>query len=290
MKALRCAALAALVQLAGGAVLAGAAPQTVSVEQPRAHGHVVGDVLTQRVLLERGAQGFEPGELPGAARIGVWLERRPGRVETSADGRRWLALDYQLINAPREMRSVQMPGFEIAGAAGHAALAVPAWTLVVSPLALAEPGKAGLPELQPDRDAPLAAVQPIQRRLSFWASATLLLLAGWSGWWAWRNWRASSAQPFARAWRALRGSDDADPQAWRALHRAFDGAAGRAVHAASLPALFRQAPQFEALRPDIEAFYRASAARFFGDAAQAKPVSPRALCAACRRIEKQHER
>lgn len=287
---------------AGGVVVADAATGSPApaagdaavVEQPRSHGHLVGDMLTQRVLLERAAQAFEPAELPGAQRIGVWLERRAGRIETTADGRRWGVFDYQLINAPREMRSLQMPAFELAGAAGQPALVVPAWTIVVSPLALNEPDKAGLPLLQPDREAPQVAVAPLQRRLGFWGVATLLLLAAWPGWWAWRNWRAASALPFAQAWRSLRRGDDLQAPAWQVLHRAFDAAAGRAVHAGSLPALFRQQPQLETLRPDIEAFYRASAARFFAEggssAASATAVSPRSLCAACRRIERQHER
>ena len=37
---------------------------TAVVEQPRPFGYVVGDVVTQRVLLEIGGQGFAPAALP----------------------------------------------------------------------------------------------------------------------------------------------------------------------------------------------------------------------------------
>ena len=51
------------------------APNAI-VEQPRPFGYVVGDVLTQRILLQVEGHGFEPAALPRAERVGVWLERR----------------------------------------------------------------------------------------------------------------------------------------------------------------------------------------------------------------------
>ena len=51
------AALLAIAMTAGAASAA-------TVEQPRAFGHVIGDVLTQRVLLEEAGQALQPGALP----------------------------------------------------------------------------------------------------------------------------------------------------------------------------------------------------------------------------------
>ena len=46
------------------------------------------------------------------------------------------------------------------------------------------------------------------------------------------------------------------PEAWRALHRAFDQTAGRVVQTATLPALFERVPQLQSLRPRDRAVLR----------------------------------
>jgi mxaA protein len=271
------------------AATAPAVPATV--EQPRAFGHTIGDVLTQRVLLQLDGHDFRPAKLPEPARIGVWFERHPARVETAADGPQWLVLQYQLLNAPRELATVNLPALKLAGPAGSPELQVPAWTISVAPLTPRRAfGEVGLPELQPDRPAPRVETGPLQRRLRFSVGALVLALTAWGAWLAWRNWRASSAQPFARALRQLRRLAPNDPRAWRALHEAFDHTAGRVLQGATLPMLFEQSPQLKPLRARIEQFYAQSAALFFGPGLPAGALSPQQLCGELRRIERRHER
>jgi mxaA protein len=116
-------------------------------------------------------------------------------------------------------------------------------------------------------------------------------LAAWLAWWAWRNRRAHSSQPFAVALRQLhdRKLDDSAPEAWHALHRAFDETAGRAIRPETLPVLFERAPQLTPLRALIEKFYAESARRFFANAPTSEPIAIGALCSDLRRIEKRHE-
>ena len=64
-------------------------------QAPRGFGHVLGDLVTQRVLLEHQGRALEPAALPPADRVSLWLERRAVRRETDANGRRWLAIDQQ---------------------------------------------------------------------------------------------------------------------------------------------------------------------------------------------------
>src|SRR5690606_18252838 len=52
-----------------------------TVQQPRPFGYFIGDILTQRVLLEAAGRELEP-TLPRAERVGIWFERRPARIET----------------------------------------------------------------------------------------------------------------------------------------------------------------------------------------------------------------
>jgi mxaA protein len=262
------------------------------VEQPRAWGHSIGDVLSQRVLLQVQGRTVDLPRLPDPGRIGVWLERRPAHIETDADGRRWLRLDYQLINAPQALTAVSLPALELRTAAGI--LQVPAWPVSAAPLtprsAFAE---GALHTLQPDRAAPAIDTAPLRRQLALWSTLCGALLLAWAGWFAWRNWRSARSLPFARARRALRALGDDAPEAWQVLHRAFDRCAGASLQAASLHRLFERAPQFAPLRADIERFYAASAARFFGGHAampsSAAAMSPRALAQALARIERRHE-
>jgi mxaA protein len=258
---------------------------TALVEQPRPFGYVVGDVMTQRVLLEIDGRELVPAGVPKAQRVNLWLERRPARIESLPDGRRWLAIDYQVINAPQSLTTVNLPAFDLQGAADGATLKIAAWPISVNALT-----SDGSSELRPDRPAPAIATAPIRRQIAIWSSAFLLVLAAWLGWLAWRNWRAAAAQPFAHALHEMRHLDGTAPEAWRALHHAFDRTAGRVVHTATLAALFERVPQLQSLRPEIEQFFAQSTALFFGGGLPADRMSARALCAQLRRIERRIER
>jgi len=259
-----------------------------AIEQPRPFGHVVGDILTQRVPLASG-RTLAPTALPGPQRLGAWIERRAARVERAADGRRWLVVDYQLVNAPQAPATVRLPAWRLAGDAAQPAVLVPAWPVAVSPITVPATPGAGTWQLRPDRPASRVATAPLRLRLLLAAGALVAWLAAWAGWLAWRHWHEARSLPFAAAARALDRLDDGHPSAWRALHEAFDRTAGEVLRASTLPRLFERAPRFEPLRDRIEAFYAQSAARFFGQAperAGAAVASPRALCRELRRIER----
>jgi mxaA protein len=283
--------LIAAIVVAIGAIDAGAAPAAAVVEQPRPFGYVIGDVVTQRVLLEIEGRAVDPAALPKAERVGVWLERRPARIESRPDGHRWLAVEYQLINAPQALTTVNLPSFELQGLSAEIALQVAEWPISVNVLTPPTAFRAGgLDELRPDRAAPTMATEPIRRQVVVWSGAFLLTLAVWLAWVVWRNWRAATARPFARALHDMRRLDETAPEAWQALHRAFDETAGRVIQIATLPTLFDRAPHLEALRSQIERFYAQSGELFFGCGSPADRLSTRALCAQLRRIEKRHER
>lgn len=268
---------------------AGAAPATV--DQPRPFGYVIGDVVTQRVLLEIEGHELLPAALPKAERVGVWLERRAARIESRPDGRRWLAVEYQVINAPQELTTVNLPSFQLQDLSAGIALKIAEWPISVNALTPRTAFQAGgLDELRPDRAAPTIATDPIRRQIVIWSGAFLLTLAVWLAWVVWRNWREATARPFARALHDIRRLDETAPEAWQALHRAFDQTAGRAIQIATLPALFDRAPHLQTLRPEIERFYLQSSELFFGGGSSADRLSTRALCAQLRRIEKRHER
>lgn len=261
------------------------------VEQPRAFGHTLGDVLTQRVLLAIDGKPVELTKAPAPGRVGVWLERRPTRIERDADGLHWLVIEHQLINAPQALTALTLPALDLQTSGGL--LGVAAWPFSAAPLTPRNAfARGALDALQPDRAAPAVDTTAIRRQIALWGGLCIATLLAWGGWLAWRSWRAGRSQPFARALRemsALRGRGDDAPEAWQALHRAFDRTAGRSLQPASLARLFERAPQYAPLRADIERFFAQSAALFFGDGQPADTLPLRSFARRLRSIEKRHE-
>jgi mxaA protein len=290
------AALWVLLMYAGAAASADTT-STATIQQPRPFGYVLGDTLTQRVLLQSHGHNFDPTELPVTERVGLWVARLSAKITSDDNGQRWLVMDYQLINAPQQLMTVNLPAVTLKQKTGTEELSIPEWPISIAPLTpRAAFGKGGLQDLRPDHPAPTLPTSALWRQLEIWSSALAITLAAWLAWWLIRYMRAAANQPFARASREIRRGDSDSPQAWLALHRAFDSTAGRALQIDTLPALFQRAPHFESQRAEIEHFYAESTRRFFNVAATPEPaarpttLSLRSLCATLRRIEKQHER
>jgi mxaA protein len=296
-------------------------PQTTTlavVEQPRPTGYFVGDLLTQHILLQESGRSFTPAALPTAGRVSAWFERRRSTITTDTNLRRWLVVEYQILNAPPKLITVTLPAWQLvipAGPAGPAtALKIPAVSVHIAPLSLpGSPDQVGTRDLRLDREPPVLATAPIRRAIGFSAGALLLTVIAWLGWIVWRNRRAITTLPFARALREMRELDDREPPAWQILHRAFDRTAGRVIQSSTLPILFERAPQLAPLRAQIEEFFTQSSLLFFGSQPRAgaipseRPSSagtpqhtetmssaprashPRALCAELRRIERRYE-
>jgi mxaA protein len=276
------------------------------VEQPRLTGYFVGDLLTQRVLLQRDGQTLAPAVLPPTGRVSAWFERHRVTVATDAAFRRWLVIEYQILNAPPKLTAVTLPAWQltVASSAGGSpmTLRVPSISINVAPLSLpGSPEQVGTRDLRPDRLPPVIPTAPIRRAITLSASALALTLIAWIGWALWRNRRAVATQPFARALREMRTLDDHEPRAWQALHRAFDRTAGRVIQSATLPVLFERAPQLAPARAQIETFFAQSNLLFFGSAAtnggptppkdaRSPAALPRPLCVELLRIERSHER
>lgn len=269
------------------------AQRTAVVEQPRGTGYFVGDLLEQRVLLESDGRKVA-SHPPAPGRVSAWFDRRSVSVVEDATLRSWLVVQYQVLNAPSKLVTVTLPGWKLSlsGQPGTgAAVWVPPASVNIAPLSPpGTPQQVGAHDLRPDRLPAPTPIAPLRREILYSTGLLILTLVAWFVWTAWRNRRALARQPFARALRAMRGLDGEELSAWRALHRAFDETAGRAVQATTLSALFAQAPQLLPLKAQIEQFYAQSLQRFYAPlTAAAGGLSPRALCLELRRIERRHE-
>lgn len=281
--------VAAITLACSGSVCAGDLV-TATVEQPRAFGHVLGDVLSQRVLLE--IDGHDAGEVtpPSNGRIDVWFERRKPYVETDREGRRWMVIDYQLINAPETLTEIRLPPVRLTSKSGKL-LQVTEWPVSVGPLTPRAAFDAGdLRTLRPDRLVPSAPMAPIKRRLLSVLALLTATLAAWVGWWFWRNRRDAHRLPFALAWQKIQNLKtpdvDSNADAWLCVHRALDETAGHVVHAGALTTLFTPAPYLEPLRPELETFYARSRERFFGNDMGRERFALRDFCRALYRAER----
>jgi mxaA protein len=287
----------ACASLAGKASPARPAVTYAVVEQPRLTGYFVGDLLTQRVLLQRDGQTLTPVTLPLPGRVSTWFERRLVTTTSDAALRRWLVIEYQILNAPPKLVDITLPGWQLAiktsGGAPPMTLTVPSVSINVAPLSPpGSPEQVGTRDLRPDRLPPVIPTGPTRRAMALSAGALALTVIAWIVWVVWRNRRAVATQPFARALRELSALDDGEPRTWSVVHRAFDRTAGRVIQSATLPVLFERAPQLAPARAKIEDFYAQSSLLFFGGAPNGSRTAaplPRALCIELRRIERRHE-
>ncbi|SAL34859.1 hypothetical protein AWB70_02408 [Caballeronia cordobensis] len=273
--------------------LNGACRADTIVQQPRAFGYVLGDMLTQRVLLSLDGHDLHDVPPPSTGRTGLWLERRQTRIEKDAQGRAWMVIDYQIVNAAQSLTQAEVPAFDLTPATG-ATLHVPAWPISIGALTPRASFNAG--DLQPLRPDRIVLPEPrvdTRRRMFAMLALTAATLTGWMAWWSWRRREDARRLPFARAWESIRKRDaadiDADDGAWVSVHRALDETAGQVVHARSLNELLLRAPWLEALRTQLEAFYAGSQQRFFSRENSSAPFALRAFARALYRAEKKRQ-
>ncbi len=266
---------------------------TAFVQQPpRAFGYVIGDVVEQRIHLRSDGRNMELEEIPPERRVDRWLERLSSTLITDSLGLHWLTLRYQVINSPSELVTISLPALNLATIKGEA-LDVEAWPMTISPLIPeAVAGSSELQPMQPDRQPVPPDSRVAVDRLKYTGIALVLTIFSWLGWWLWRQHTDARRLPFSRAFQEMRklgkkGIDE-NRDAWLALHRAFNGVAGRTINSGTIEELIRQETWLEPLQLRIEAFYAASVARFFAQVSRPKPFELFEFGKLMHLAEKQH--
>lgn len=248
------------------------------VEQPsRAVGYVIGDVLIQNIRLDSDHSAVVLDELPATERVDQWLERVSSKVIRKHNNQPWLELRYQIVNAPTKLITTSLPALTLSVVEGST-IHVDSRDFTVSPLSPASVGNSdALPAMMPNRMPTPPAIETPRRYLRYSLMALLVTLLVWSAWWLWRNSQDATRLPFSRAWRELRkihsGQVENSPQAWFALHHAFNGFAGRTINSGSINQLIQQTTWLQPLQSRIEGFYAASATRFFEQADKPLPFA-----------------
>jgi mxaA protein len=268
--------------LAGWALLAGpgVAADEPAIDEPRAYGHVVGDLLTRTVRLNLPAgRRLDPDGLPRPGRVDAWLELHSIDVRPGAGSNTTLRLNYQVINVGADVVTTVLPALKLplapnAGAAAGEAIELPDWPVHLSPLtAPFAVSRGALSEMQPDIAPVREPLQPLLQRLALYGLLLCLLAGPWLlarfpqlAFWrrrapflaAWRD---------LKAWRAQEASAEATRHALTRLHAAFDATAGGAVFEQHLDALYAARPSLRPAAREIEAFFATSREVFFAQGA-----------------------
>lgn len=107
-----------------------------AVQTPRPFGNVLGDEITQRIILEtRPGVELQTASLPGKGQLNRWLNLNA--VSIKQNGQHYeIDLVYQLFYAALEVKALKLPGFTLQlledGQASNQS--VPAWEFTMSPL------------------------------------------------------------------------------------------------------------------------------------------------------------
>ncbi|QGM46023.1 nonribosomal peptide synthetase MxaA [Methylocystis heyeri] len=252
---------------------------SVEIKRERAFGYFVGDLVRAVVEIRGPVEGeLLRSSLPQPASLSLSLDlREVSPTEEFVEGatRVWrLRLTYQNFYAALDVRSIEVPAFELSFEVSGARrlVSAPAWRFSVAPLReiVLERKESGQEYLRPDPGVDFVDGSP-----TFWLafssaalSALLCIMVAWDRGWA--PFHRRSSRVFAGAARKLealrrrRDAIEATPQAMRELHRAFDAAAGKRILAGDLEEFFLSRPEFDRQRCTTERFYSVSEKMFFG--------------------------
>jgi len=274
-------------------LLPGAVAVSAASSQPlRDFGYFIGDVLTQRVPLQIDGQNLQLAATPPNERVGRWLRRLSSTRQRDATGQDWLLLEYQVINSPRKPVTVSLPALHLDVVDGEPLLVDPL-PISISPLTPASgAGEDEPPGMRPDRAPVPPDTGQAMQGLQFGSLALAITLAAWLGWWLWRLYARSERAPFAAAFHRLRCLDarrlDENPDAWLALHRAFNATAGRSITGSNINLLIGQAPWLASQQPRIDEFFRFSGLRFFAQDPRPSSFALFEFARELQRAEKRH--
>ena len=287
-----CLALVLLVAFAP-AVFAQAISGIV-IETPRQFGYVIGDRIRHEMQLSlREPFRLDLASLPESGRLDRWLAisaataTRQDRDDIVVYR---IGIDYQIVNAPRELTAVTIPQLEFLVVGGPNPLPVflQEWTFSIGPIAEAGPR----PELLLRADRRPQPIPVGGRIIRLWIDGLLLAgLLGYLAWWRWLLPRLKRGRyPFSGACgelrRLLRPASTADDYklGLRAFHAAVNAAAGHVVFIDNLHEFLESRPEYAGLQAELAALYARSRDVFFNNAPiEAPALSLRELVELCRR-------
>ena len=299
---LRPACLLAALLLASS--LAQAAPAVqIQRDDVRLFGYQLGDVVTESVDIQL-APGYvlDASSLPKAGKRAGWFTLRAIRQQdhplTNGGTRVHLDIEVQLVNAPKQAQTVNVPPIALRfKGATTVTETIASLAVDVVPLGTGEL-RADLPELRPLRAAPLINLDEANRQLQWTgvaaATGLLWLLLTLTV----RALKPRARRPFAQAARELRPllrasqSLEGARQAVQRVHRAFDQAAGHRLFTEGVSAYTDRVGADAKLQAQTRDFFQLSRQLFFAPETAGAPADVatqlRTLVKAWQHFERRH--
>lgn len=281
-------------------VLVAQAISDIRVVTPREFGYTIGDTIRHEMYLSlAGTYRLDMTTLPPDGRLNRWLEisRSEALVEHRKNGVSYhIVVDYQILNAPRQLKSITIPQLEflITGDGNSIPVFLPEWSFTAGPITPSDAGENI--NLLPDRRPQPIPVSSLRVRLIVWTLliVCLLMYIVYQRLLLPRLKRAR--YPFSEALGELRKLQrrDADPEIYRsglrAFHAAMNTTAGQVVFTSNLQDFLAANSKFSALKTELAALYTRSQDIFFNNAEVTESdVSLQELvelCRQCRRLER----
>lgn len=158
------------------------------VQTPRPFGYVIGDKITQRILVEvRKDVELQYSSLPAKGTINRWLNLNKVKINKQKSNDDWhyqIDLTYQVFYAPLEVKMLDLPAFtlQFKQFGNTVKQNVPVWHFTSAPLReLAIRKDNGIEYMRPDQTAPLIDNSAVTTRLMIF-SVIACLIAGYLAW------------------------------------------------------------------------------------------------------------
>jgi len=260
----------------------------------RAFGLLVGDTLDATATVTVGAgTTLDAASLPAIGPVAPSVDIRAIEVGSSRAGwgsRYTIRVTYQDFAAPDHVAQIDVPAYTLVfrTSAGRVTAQIPAFSFAASPIQNVTQTSLDAASLRPDHAVLLMDVAGPRRLIAAGCAMAIAAAASLAVSLGKLPWPRRRGGPFTTACRAIAGERGAaNPRAaFLLLHRAFDETAGINVFAEDLDAFFARQPRFGALREEIETFFAASRAFFFGAAGGDILCQPERLARCLARAER----
>ena len=270
------------------------------IDTPRDFGYSIGDKITHEMHLSLSEPlRLDTTSLPETGRLNRWLEI--SRAEANVEHRNQILsyriiVDYQIFNAPPQLKSVTIPQLEFltTGGASPIPVFIPEWTFSIGPITNSD-ARHNL-NLRPDRQPqPIPVIgRGIRLVISTFLLTVLLTYLAYRLWLLPRFKR--DRYPFSSALYKLRKLQrlDFEPENYRlglqAFHADVNATAGHVVFPRNLPEFLSTNAKYGALTTELSALYARSEDIFFNSSEIEAPdrslLQLVELCQHCRTLER----
>ncbi len=245
------------------------------VQTPRPFGYVIGDKLTQRVLIEvRQGVELQHSSLPAKGTINRWLNLNEIKINRKKVSDAWhyqVDLTYQVFYAPLEVKMLDLPAFtlQFRQFGNTVEQNVPVWHFTTAPLReLAIRKDNGIEYMRPDQLAPLIDNSTVTTRLMVF-SAIAVLIAGYLAWLYGMLSFLPKYQIFKKPTRQLAKLVKGDEEKMLTIfHCALNQLNGKPLFKHHSVTFYQQFPRYKQLQSELNWFFDFSNDYFFGSQAQ----------------------